>query len=160
MCQKGPRALWYPLRWLQVVMFSSEIYRFGAEDGTEIGPGICFPHPANIIFAGNIKIGSGVIIYNNVSVGSDRHVPRDAVPELTMRIGDRTVVYGYTCLQGKYDIGHDAVVGMHVILDDHVPAGALRTYRGLRRAGTWRGEGRHLYRHAGAAPQMLRSRDH
>ncbi|MBO0769036.1 MAG: hypothetical protein J2O48_10175 [Solirubrobacterales bacterium] len=153
-CQCGPRALWNLMRWIQIVFFSSEFHRFAPEDNTELGPGLSFPHPANIFISGGVKIGSGVTIYNNVTIGSNRHVPRDVATPVTVRIGDRAVVYGYCSLQGPYDIGNDAVVGMHVLLDSDVPPGALRTYKGLRRAEEWKGEGRNHYR-PGVEPRVL-----
>jgi serine acetyltransferase len=144
--QKGPRLLSLPIRWLQVVVFSSEIYWFSGLDAIEIGPGIKFPHPFGIIIGPAVRIGTGVTIYNNTNIGESRHIPSGGSARAAPHLGDRSVIYAYTAVQGKYVIGHDAVVGIHVVLDGDVPAGALRTYRGLKLAGEWPGEGRRHFR--------------
>jgi serine acetyltransferase len=141
--QKGPRFLQHPVRWLQVVVFSSEIYWFKREGEIQIGPGVVFPHPMNVIIGAGTRIGSGVAIYNNTNIGADRHFGAGARPwERAVQIGDRAVVYAYSALQGPFVVGHDAVVGLHVVLDEDVPPGALKTHRHLRNAGEWPGEQR------------------
>jgi serine acetyltransferase len=141
--QKGPVVLLYPLRWLEVIIFSSEIHGFRGPGGIVMGPGIAFPHPWSIIIGRGVEIGAGVTIYNNTNIGSDRHLPRTELAQLpTPRLGDRSVIYAYSAIQGAWDVGHDAVVGIHVVLDEHVPPGALKTVRKLRSAGEWPGEQR------------------
>lgn len=142
LAQKGPRLLQHPIRWLQVVLFSSEIYWFKGPDAARVGPGIVFPHPYGIIIGPGVQVGAGVAIYNFTNIGADRHwvagTPTDRVP----RIGDRAVIYGYTTVQGPWTVGHDAVVGLSVSLDENVPPGGLKTRNGLRRRGEWPGENR------------------
>ncbi len=145
LAQRGPRLLLHVVRLLQLVLFSSEMYKFHGDDGIELGPAIAFPHPANI-FVGTVEIGSGVTLYNNTTIGANRHIPRGQTARNTPRIGDRAVIYGYTSIQGPYDIGHDAVVGTHVVLDEHVPPGALKTIRRLRLREDWPGEDRGHWR--------------
>lgn len=152
LAQKGPRVLSLPIRWLQVVVFSSEIYWFTGPAPIELGPGIKFPHPFGIIIGPGVKIGCGVTIYNNTNVGESRHIPSGGSAGAAPQLGDRAVVYAYTAIQGAYVVGHDAVVGIHVVLDSDVPPGALRTYRGLRLAGDWPGEGRRHFSLAAAGP--------
>lgn len=146
LAQKGPRILLHFIRWLQVTMFSSEIYRFYGGDAIVLGPAIVFPHPINIIIGGGTKIGAGVTIYNNSNIGGNRHASYGGEVGEAARIGDRAVVYAYTVIQGPYDVAEDAVVGLRVILDDHVPSGALRSYRKLYLAGEWPGENRRTWR--------------
>jgi serine O-acetyltransferase len=142
LAQKGPQPLMYPVRWLQVVLFSSEIYWFKGRDGITLGPGVSFPHPIGVIIGPGVRIGTGVTIYNNSSIGSDRHWTPGEGAHRVPCIGDRAVIYPYTTIQGPWRIGHDAVVGLRVILDEDVPAGALKTITQLRRRGEWRGESR------------------
>jgi serine acetyltransferase len=150
--QKGPRLLHYPIRWVQVVLFSSEIYWFNRQAGIEIGPGIVFPHPFNIIIGPGTRIGANVLIYNSTNIGADRHWGRDVHPaDRAVWIGDRAIVYGYVTAQGPFVVGQDAVVGVRVFLDEDVPPGALKTRRTLRLAGEWPGEERpYLRRRSGA----------
>ncbi|HWE33156.1 MAG TPA: hypothetical protein VG410_06705 [Solirubrobacteraceae bacterium] len=142
LAQKGPRWLLYPLRIIQVMCFSSEIHSFHGEDPLQIGPGISFPHPIGIIIGPGTKIGAGVTIYNNTNIGTNRHVPRREVARSTPRLCDRCVIYAYSAVQGPFDIGPEGVVGLHVVLDEDVPGGALKTHRLLRLAGEWPGENR------------------
>lgn len=144
--QKAPRPLLNPIRWLQVVIFSCEIYKFHGEDGIVLGPGIAFPHPFCIIIGGGAKVGAGVTVYNNTMIGGDRHAQWDASVTRAARLADRSVVYSYSAVMGPYDVGQDGVVGIHVVLDGHVPPGALRSYRSLRLAGDWPGEERTPWR--------------
>jgi serine acetyltransferase len=146
LAQKGPRILLHVIRWLQVVLFSSEVYRFYGDDAIVLGPAIAFPHPFNVIIGGGTMIGAGVTIYNNNNIGGNRHAPYGGAVSEAARIGDRAVIYAYSVIQGPYDVGEDAVVGLHVVLDDHVPPGALRSYRKLRLAGEWPGEDRRAWR--------------
>jgi serine acetyltransferase len=144
--QKGPLPLLYPIRVLQIMLFSSEIHGFRGDDAIVLGPGVIFPHPIGIIIGRRTQIGAGVTIYNNTNIGANRHLPRGGTVDIAARLGDRSVIYAYTAVQGPYDVGHDAVVGIHVVLDDHVPPGALRSHRRLRLAGEWPGETRDVWR--------------
>lgn len=146
LAQKGPRAITLPIRWLQVVMFSSEIYWFHGPDAIELGPGVTFPHPFNIIIGPHVRIGAGVTIYNNTNIGASRHIPSGGSARAAPHLGDRAVIYAYSAVQGSFVIGQEAVVGIHVVLDSDVPPGALRTYRGMRLAHEWPGEQRRQWR--------------
>ena len=140
--QKGPPVLLYPIRIIQIMCFSSEIHGFRGPDAIEIGPGISFPHPFGIMIGRGTKIGAGVFVYNNTNIGANRHLPQGALVDEACRLGDRSVIYAYTAIMGPFDIGEDAVVGIHVVLDEHVPPGALKTQKKLRLAGEWPGETR------------------
>lgn len=146
LAQKSPRILLHVVRWLQVILFSSEVYKFYGDDAIVVGPAIVFPHPFNIIIGGGVKIGAGVTIYNNCTLGANRHTSYGGEVGEAPRIGDRVVIYGYSAIQGPYDVGEDAVVGLHVVLHDHVPSAALRSYRKLHLPGEWRGEDRRTWR--------------
>lgn len=159
--QKGPRPLLNLVRLIQVWLFSSEVHSFGFEDGIELGPGVAFPHPFNILIGGGPKIGAGVTIYNNTQIGGNRHVPSGGhvQPGTACRLGDRSVVYSYAAIQGPYDIGHDAVIGIQVLLESHVPPGALQTFRGIRLAGQWPGEGRAQWDNSRLVATVVQRRD-
>jgi serine O-acetyltransferase len=140
--QKGPRALQYPVRWLQIAIFSSEVYWFQRTASIELGPGVTFPHPIGVLIGPGTRIGSGVTIYNNTQIGTDRHWTLETPNERVPTIGDRVVIYAYTSIQGPWDIGDDAVVGTFVLVDEDVPPGALKTRALLKLAGEWPGERR------------------
>jgi serine O-acetyltransferase len=138
LAQRGPQLLHHPIRWLQVVLFSSEIYWFrGDEERIQIGPRVNFPHPIGIIIGPGTVIGAGVTIYNNVSIGTDRAgLPEDCWPRAAS-IGDRATVYGYSTVMGPYVVWQDGVVGMYTVLDEDVPPGAIKTRNRLRLADEW-----------------------
>lgn len=140
--QKAPWALLHPLRWLQIVLFSSEIWWFRGEGAIEIGPGISFPHPYAVLIGPGTRIGSDVTLYHQVTIGSDRHWIPGRKADRSPWFGDRAVVYSHSSVQGPYRVGHDAVVGIHVVVDEDVPPGALKTRNGLRLRGRWSGEER------------------
>jgi serine O-acetyltransferase len=145
--QKGPLPVVSLSRLIQIFFFKCEICEFRGEEGIEIGPAIGFPHPWCVIIGRGTKIGAGVRVYNNTGIGADRHLPRSgAIGGRAARLGDRSVIYAYSAIQGPYDVGQDAVVGIHVVLDEHVPPGALKSFRRLRPAGDWPGEGRKHWR--------------
>lgn len=146
LAQKGPRSLLRPIRLLQNLVFSSEICEFGGDSAIQIGPAIAFPHPWNVIIGHGTQIGAGVTIYNNTGIGGDRHQRRGTGVSRAAKLGDRSVIYAYSAIQGPYDVGQDAVVGIHVVLDGDVPPGALRTHRKLHAADEWPGEGRPRWR--------------
>lgn len=153
--QRGPRAVQYPVRLLQIVLYSSEIYWFRREQALDIGPGISFPHPMGIILGPGTRIGKGVSIYNNTNIGADRSFVPGNQLERTPQLGDGSVVYAYAVVQGGWEVGHDAVVGLRVMLDCDVPAGALKTINRLRLRGEWPGhaDGRDTASRANAAVQ-------
>ena len=139
LAQRGPGLIHHPIRWLQVAIFSSECYWFRGSQAVriEIGPGINFPHPSNIIVGAGTKIGAGVTIYNNVTVGTDvSGVPNDVSGRAPI-IGDGVFIYGYANVQGPRVIGRRAVIGKWVVVQEDVPAGALATARGIRREEEW-----------------------
>lgn len=135
--QRGPRVLWPMVRWLEVTLFSSEIYNFRGDEAIVLGPGVAFPHPMNIMIGPGARIGAGVAIYNNVSIGTDQAgLPQD-VFRRAATIGDSATILPYTTVMGPFRVGRDSIVGMHVVLRNDVPAGAWQTMTKLRLAGEY-----------------------
>lgn len=157
--QKGPRLVQYPVRLLQVLLFSCEIYCFTGDGAIEIGPGIAFPHPYGITIGPGTKIGTGVSVYNFTNIGADRHWSRgtgeDDVFGRAAVLGDRCVIYAYSAVQGPWRIGNDAVVGLHVIVDTDVPPGGLLTHKRLRVRGDWPGEVHRTHWPGAGGPQVI-----
>lgn len=136
--QRSPGFLRLPIRWVQVVFFSSEIYWFqGNDERIRIGPGINFPHPMNIIIGPGSKIGSNVTIYNNFSMGTDQAGPPEEVWKRAARIEDGAVIFPYCSVQGPRTVGREAVVAKWVEIDEDVPAGALKTSSRLLLKDEW-----------------------
>ena len=142
--QRGPSILLHPIRWLQVVAFSSEVWWFYDDYPIVIGPGVVFPHPINVLIGPGTVIGEGVTIYNNTNIGADRHFEErtadDEVAKRAANLGDGSIIYAYSIIQGPFRIGERGIVGLQVVLDEDVPAGALKTKSRLRLEGEWPGE--------------------
>jgi serine O-acetyltransferase len=137
--QCGPSFLTPIVRWLQVVLFSSEIYYFKSDNPIRIGPAINFPHPICVLIGPGSEIGSNVAIYNNTEIGSDRPgVPAKLDRSRISRIGDNATILPYATILGPFTVGHDAMVGLGVILNEDVPPGSLKTQRHLKPPGAWR----------------------
>jgi serine acetyltransferase len=136
--QCGPGFLHHPVRWLQIVLFSSEFWWFKGEGKIELGEAIAFPHPIGVLVGPRSVIGSYVSLYNNLEIGSDRGgLGGDIDPARVSKIGDRASIYPYSNVLGPYTVGHDAVIGLGVTLDQDIPPGALKTKRTLKLAGEW-----------------------
>jgi serine O-acetyltransferase len=140
--QRGPRLVQWPVRWLQVTLFSSEIYWFNRPEGIQLGPGVSFPHPTGIIIGPGTRIGASATIYHNANIGSDRHFTSSSSNRRVPVLEDRVIVYGYSAIQGPFRVGHDAAIGGHVLLGENVPPGALKTRNRLWPAGQWENERR------------------
>jgi serine O-acetyltransferase len=136
--QCGPGIVLAPVRWLQVVLFSSEIYYFRSDNPIRIGAAINFPHPICVLIGPGSEIGSNVAIYNNTEIGSDRPgVPSQLDLSRISRIGDNATILPYATVLGPFTVGHDAMVGLGVILNEDVPPGSLKTKRHLKPPGAW-----------------------
>jgi serine acetyltransferase len=136
LAQRGPRFLLHPLHWLQVVMFSSEVFTFDVEPGIVLGPAVDFPHPYGVMIGPGTVIGSRVSIYHHTMIGTNRRwFPGDELRAPT--IGDDAVIGGSSRVLGPYRIGERAVIGLDVLVDRDVPAGATLLLSGLKPEGEW-----------------------
>lgn len=84
-----------------------------------IGPGLKLPHPTGVVIGEGAEIGSGVTIYQHVTVGRARNRP--GYP----RVGDGAVLYPSSVVVGDIAIGAAAVIGAGSVVRSDIPAGAI-----------------------------------
>jgi len=113
-----PGAIVAKLVWrVSVVLTSCHIDRKAV-----IGPGLRLPHPTGIVIGETVRIGSDVMLFQNVTLGT-RRIGTSDFPEL----GDGVHVYAGATIVGGIKIGDNAVIGAQCLIVDNVPAGAVIT---------------------------------
>jgi serine O-acetyltransferase len=96
------------------------VYAFGSDIAIEaqIGGGFYLPHPHGIVI-GACRIGRGVTILQNVTLGSKRLGER-AAPV----VGDGAVISAGAVILGGVTIGEGAVIGANAVVLSDIPPGA------------------------------------
>jgi serine acetyltransferase len=87
--------------------------------GAKIGPGLHLPHPYGIGIGGQVRIGHGVTICQNVTLGSD--MGATGQPQL----GNNVAVFAGAVALGPIRIGNGAVVGANSVLEEDLVDGGL-----------------------------------
>ncbi len=85
----------------------------------EIDPSIRFRHPVGIVVGEGVKIGKGVIIYQNVTLGGAR--TGDAAANNYPTVGDGTVIFAGAVIVGKINIGRGCVIGANAVVTRDIP---------------------------------------
>jgi serine acetyltransferase len=119
----GLRGRNYPSRPVRLVLQSLE-RALGTAIGldfraTHVGPGLFLPHPFGIVVHARVRMGSGVTLYQGVTIGEDD--VRPGVPIL----GDDVVVGANAAVLGPIRIGDGALIGAGAVVLTDVPAGAV-----------------------------------
>jgi serine acetyltransferase len=134
--QRGPAWLARIVGYLQVMLFSSEVFGFHVGPGIELGAGISFPHPYGVMIGPGSRIGSRVDIYHHTMIGTDRRWFEGG--ELRPpTIGDDVVVGGASRVLGPFNVGEGSVIGLNVFVRQHLPAMSTLLLSGLRVRGEW-----------------------
>lgn len=87
--------------------------------GARIGPGLHLPHPYGIGIGGQVLIGERVTICQNVTLGSDMGATGQPV------VGNHAALLAGAVAVGPIRIGHGAILGANVVLEEDVPDGGL-----------------------------------
>ncbi len=93
----------------------------GCEGPGGIGPGLRLPHPYNIIISVHSRIGSGCMIFHNVTLGSNEREPYEKSAPV---LGDGVYVGAGAVLIGPIHVGDGARIGAGAVVTKDVPAGA------------------------------------
>jgi serine O-acetyltransferase len=91
-----------------------------------IGKGVKFPHPLCIVIGDSAKVGNGVMIWHNVTLGSSG---RPGVNMKYPTIGEYSRIYAGATIIGGVQIGRNAIIGANSVVgidlpDNSVSAGA------------------------------------
>jgi serine acetyltransferase len=136
LAQRGPWVLARLVAYLQVMLFSSEVFDFHHGGGIELGAAVAFPHPWGLMIGPGSRIGSRVTIYHNTMIGTDRRWFRGD-PLYPPVIGDDAVIGGASRVLGEFNIGEGAVIGLNVFVRKDVPPLSTVLLSGMKRKGEW-----------------------
>jgi serine O-acetyltransferase len=107
-----PMWLLYRLARLPLAVFS--VHLWAGRRGAKIGPGFCLIHPSNVSIGRFVEIGSGCLIFNDVTLGT-------GVIGNTPKLGSRVDVYVGARILGGVTIGDDTMVGANCVVTRDVP---------------------------------------
>jgi serine O-acetyltransferase len=79
---------------------------------------LILPHPYAVVINSHAIIGSDCVIYQSVTIGSDRY---GNVPT----IGDRVTIYSGSVIVGKVFIGDDSIIGANSFVNSDVPKNSI-----------------------------------
>lgn len=85
----------------------------------QIAGGLKMPHPTGIVIGEDVRVGSDVTIYQNVTLGSS---DRGAGSYPT--IGDNVIIFANAVIVGRVNIGEGARIGAGAVVLKDVPAHA------------------------------------
>ncbi|NPD16317.1 hypothetical protein HOY34_14045 [Xinfangfangia sp. D13-10-4-6] len=105
------RILWY----ISTIWFGCDI-----STNARIGPGLYLPHPIGIVIGGDVRLGAGVTILQNVTLGR-----RDLTQSGSPTIGDGAEIAAGAVIAGPVTIGNDAKIGANSVVLHDVPAGRV-----------------------------------
>jgi serine O-acetyltransferase len=88
---------------------------------TNIGGGLLMPHPNGIVIHPDCKIGPNCLIFQQVTLGSNRGGARPGVPV----VGGHVDIGAGAKLVGGVIIGDHAVIGINAVVLSDVPNGAV-----------------------------------
>jgi serine O-acetyltransferase len=134
--QRGPALVARIVAYLQVMLFSCEVFAFHQGPGIKLGPGVAFPHPYGIIIGPGTVIGSRVSIYHHTMIGTNRRwFPGD--PLYAPVIGDDAIIGGASRVLGPFMIGEGAVIGLNVFVKEDLPPMSTQLLSGVKLKGEW-----------------------
>lgn len=102
--------------------------------GCIIGERFCIDHGTGIVVGETVEIGTGVKIYQGVTLGALSVKKEMAKMKRHPTIEDRVIIYaGATILGGETIIGRDSIIGGNVWLTKSVPPHSRVYYQGYSR---------------------------
>lgn len=86
--------------------------------------GTIFPHPYGIVISELVQLGNNNIIYQNVTLGTDRFA-HGGKEKFYPTIGSNVTIYSGAVVAGGVTIGDGAIIGANAVVLQDVPAGGL-----------------------------------
>src|SRR5690606_714123 len=80
----------------------------------EIDKTIDLRHPVGVVIGDGVKVGKGVVIYQNVTLGGARI--GDAKSMNYPEVGDNTVIFAGAVVLGKVKVGSNCIVGANSVV--------------------------------------------
>jgi len=97
--------------------------------GMNLGPGLVMPHPFGIALGAGLRVGTGVTIMHQVSIGGDPRAGRGPEGPCPV-IEDDVYIYMKSIIIGPITVGKGAVIGARSWVQEDVAPGAV--HRGIR----------------------------
>lgn len=94
------------------------LYGCDVSAGAKFGTPPKIHHPVGIVIGSGVTIGRNTTIYQGVTVGADR---AGRYPT----IGHNVVIYPNSTIFGGVNIGDNAIIGAHALINSDVPPGAV-----------------------------------
>lgn len=89
-------------------------YSCDVTEGVVFEGGFHLPHPVGVVIGGGTIVGDGATIYQNVTLGANRH---DIYP----RLGRDVTIYTSSTVAGDIEVGDGSVIGAGVYVGKSVP---------------------------------------
>jgi serine O-acetyltransferase len=83
---------------------------------SEINGGVYIPHPTGIVIGANVRIGSGVTIYQNVTIGT-----KFTGAATYIEIEDGVYIGAGSVIIGTIKIGKNSIIGANAVVTKDVP---------------------------------------
>jgi serine O-acetyltransferase len=80
-----------------------------------------FPHPVGIVVGEGVKVGRGVVIYQNVTLGQRGGEREWEYPV----VEDNVTIYAGAVIAGAITVEKGAIIGANAVVLHHVPAGQV-----------------------------------
>ncbi len=90
----------------------------GFDAPLQLPQNLILPHPYAVVINSHAVIGRDCVIYQSVTIGSDRagNVPT---------IGERIIIYPGSVIVGKVVIGDDSIIGANSFVNSDVPKNSI-----------------------------------
>lgn len=90
--------------------------------GVNINYSVKFPHLLGITIGPNVKLGSNILIFQNVTIGSSRG-DKFAMPI----IENDVTIYSGAVIGGAITIGEGSIIGANAVVTRDIPANSMVT---------------------------------
>jgi serine O-acetyltransferase len=90
------------------------------EPGATIGPGLSLPHAVGIVIGHGVRVGSRVVLYQNVTLGAGK--PNGSSYPV---IEDQVVICTSAVVIGDVTVGRGALIGALSLVRSDIPAGCV-----------------------------------
>lgn len=115
----GPRPLFFVWRNVLIAKHAMDI-----APSCLVGPGLNLPHPFGLVLGRGVRIGSDVLLYQNVTLGTARR-PRGGERLPVPTIGDGVVIHPNCVVAGGVMVGARSVIGANSFVNRDVPADSM-----------------------------------
>jgi len=111
-----PLRVFYRIFRLTYRLFNVDLW--AGKHGSNIGPGFCLIHPANIYIGRGVEIGENCKLFHEVTLGTG-HLPG------TPKLGNNVDVFVGARILGGVSIGNDSMISANCVVSKNIPDGTI-----------------------------------